>query len=96
MLAAGLDGIDRKLDPGDPTNENIYKMSDSKRNSLGIKSLPSILERSLVALRSDSDYLKVCFQMELIETHIGPKENEIREIGNDKSKIEQFMLYYDI
>jgi hypothetical protein len=49
-----------------------------------------------MALKSDLNYLKVCFQMELIETYIGLKENEIKEIGKDKSKIKQFMLYYDI
>ncbi len=71
-------------------------MSDSKRNSLGIKSLPLSLKESLRALKSDLNYLKVCFKMDLIETYIGLKENEIREISKDKSKIEQFMLYYDI
>jgi glutamine synthetase len=71
-------------------------MSDSQRNSLGIKSLPSSLKESLIALKSDLNYLKVCFQMELVETYIGLKEEEIREIGNDKSKTKQFMLYYDI
>jgi glutamine synthetase len=29
ILAAGLDGIKQKIDPGSPINENIYKMSDS-------------------------------------------------------------------
>jgi hypothetical protein len=34
--------------------------------------------------------------MELIETYVRLKEGEISEIGKDKSKIKQFMLYYDI
>jgi hypothetical protein len=34
--------------------------------------------------------------MELIETYIKLKEDETREIGKDKSKTRQFMLYYDI
>ena len=45
IIAAGLDGIKEKIDPGNPVNENIYKMSDSRRNSLGIESLPGSLER---------------------------------------------------
>ena len=40
IVAAGLDGIKKKIDPGDPISENIYKMPDSMRNSLAIKSLP--------------------------------------------------------
>jgi glutamine synthetase len=71
-------------------------MSDSRRNSLGIKSLPNSLEESLDALKGDSNYLKVYFKMELIETYVRLKEGEISEIGKDKSKIKQFMLYYDI
>jgi glutamine synthetase len=96
IVSAGLDGINKKIDPGNPVNENIYKMSDSTKSSLGIKSLPSSLEESLMALKSDLNYLKVCFQTELIETYIKLKEEEIREIGKDKSKIKQFMFYYDI
>jgi glutamine synthetase len=96
IVAAGLDGMNRKIDPGDPVNENIYKMSDSRRKSLRIKSLPSSLEESLTALHNDLDYLKMCFHTELIETYIRLKEEEIIELGKDKSKARQFMLYYDI
>ena len=39
-VAAGLDGIREKTDPGDPVNEDIYKMSDSTRRAFGIKTLP--------------------------------------------------------
>jgi glutamine synthetase len=76
--------------------KNIYKMSDSKRNSLGIKSLQSSLEEALETMRTDSDYLKVCFDSELLETYIMLKNNEIKQIGRDKSRAKQFMLYYDI
>jgi glutamine synthetase len=96
IVAAGLDGINKKIDPGDSINEDIYKMSDSRRSSLGIKLLPPSLEESLNALNSDLDFLRVCFQMELIETYIRLKKEEIREIGRDKSKTRQFILYYDI
>jgi glutamine synthetase len=95
IVAAGLDGIKKKTDPGAPVNENIYKMSDLKRKSLGIKSLPSSLSESIEALKSDSDYLSLCFDNELIETYNMLKQQEIIQIGNDKSKARQFMLYYD-
>jgi glutamine synthetase len=96
IAAAGLDGMKNKTDPGTPINENIYKMSDSKRNSLGIKSLPSSLEESLEALKSDGDYLRICFDNELIETYSILKEEEMIQIGVDKSKARQFMFYYDV
>ena len=63
---------------------------------MGIKSLPSSLEESLTALNNDLDYLQMCFHTELIETYIRLKEEEIIELGKDKSKARQFMLYYDI
>jgi glutamine synthetase len=96
IVAAGLDGINKKTDPGNPIDENIYKMSNSKRNSLGIKSLPSSLEESLEALKSDSDYLKICFHSELIESYIRIKYEEIIQVGNDETKAKQFMFYYDV
>ena len=96
IVSAGLDGIKRRTDPGSSVDENIYKMSDSKRNSLGIKSLPSSLEESLQVLGSDSNYLKTCFHSELIETYTMIKEEEIIQVGKDKSKPRQFMFYYDV
>jgi glutamine synthetase len=96
IVAAGLDGINKKTDPADPTDENIYKMSDSKRKSLSIGMLPSSLEESLSAMKSDFSYLSRCFHNELIETNIELKNNEALEIGRDNSKAKQFMLYYDV
>lgn len=96
VVSAGMDGIKKKLDPGNPVNANVYKMSDSIRNSLGIKSLPHNLEEALALLKTDSDYLKICFQKELIETHLILKEKELRELGEHRSKIRQFILYYDV
>jgi glutamine synthetase len=95
IVAAGLDGIKKKIDPGNPVNENIYKMSDSKRKSLGIKSLSSSLRESIEALKSDSGYLSLCFDNELLETYNILKQQEIIQTGNNKSKAKQFMLYYD-
>jgi glutamine synthetase len=43
MLAAGLDGIERGLDPGDPNSENLYTMSVADRERAGIELLPANL-----------------------------------------------------
>ncbi|HJT47444.1 MAG TPA: glutamine synthetase beta-grasp domain-containing protein [Nitrososphaeraceae archaeon] len=96
IVAAGLDGMKKKMDPGDPVNENIYKMSDSRRKNLGIKSLPSSLVESLSELKSDSNYLGICFDKGLLQTYSVIKEQEIMQIGKDGAKARQFMLYYDI
>jgi glutamine synthetase len=43
MLAAGLDGIERQLDPGDPISANLYEMSEEDRAANGIELLPENL-----------------------------------------------------
>jgi glutamine synthetase len=43
MLAAGLDGIERGLDPGDPNSANLYTMSAAERAAQGIELLPENL-----------------------------------------------------
>jgi glutamine synthetase len=93
-VAAGLDGIKRKTEPGDPVNENIYQMSESSRNALGIKTLPRTLQDSIDALKNDNGYLKPFFCSELIETYIELKLEEIAFATGSKER--QFMLYYDI
>jgi glutamine synthetase len=45
VVAAGLDGISRKLKPPEPVNGiDVYKLSQSKKRKLGIKPLPSSLD----------------------------------------------------
>jgi glutamine synthetase len=44
ILAAGLDGIERELDPGQPTTElNLHEVSEEQRSELGIELLPGTL-----------------------------------------------------
>jgi len=95
IVAAGLDGIKKKTDPGSPIDENIYKMSESRRSNLGIHSLPRTLRDSLDSLKSDTNYLQTCFSDTLIETYLTIKQNETKII-NEKSKSQQFLYYFDI
>jgi glutamine synthetase len=43
MLAAGLDGIERELDPGAPNSANLYELSEEERAAAGIELLPANL-----------------------------------------------------
>jgi glutamine synthetase len=43
MLAAGLDGLERKLDPGAPNSANLYELSEAERAAQGIELLPANL-----------------------------------------------------
>jgi len=53
ILAAGLDGIRRGIDPGDPVDLNVYELSIAERESLGIKTLPANLKEALDHLEGD-------------------------------------------
>jgi glutamine synthetase len=52
-LAAGLDGIDRKLDPGPPRNFNHYDQTPEQLREMGIQVLPQSLHEALLALEAD-------------------------------------------
>lgn len=53
VIAAGLDGIDRKLEPGEPHNFNHYTASPEELQQRGIQVLPQSLHEAIVALDSD-------------------------------------------
>jgi glutamine synthetase len=69
MIAAGLDGIERGLDPGEPNSANLYTLSDAERAAAGIEVLPANLLdatrelercevlRSALGKTRDGDYL---------------------------------------
>jgi len=50
---AGLDGIKKKIDPGDPVDEDVYRMPSERRRALGIGELPTTLRDALEAMKSD-------------------------------------------
>ncbi len=81
ILLAGIDGIKKKIEPGDPVDENVYHMSPERRRALGIKSLPRSLEEALDELESDSEWLLRALPRDLIETYIDLKRKEARSLA---------------
>lgn len=53
ILAAGMDGVKRKLHPGKPTNDNLYECSLEDIAKRGIKLLPQNLNEAIDALEKD-------------------------------------------
>jgi len=53
VIAAGLDGIDNKIDPGEPNNVNLYDLSMDELKARGIELLPQNLSLALDALEAD-------------------------------------------
>ena len=54
VIAAGLDGIERDLDPGEPHNQNLYAMTPEELKAAGVGVLPQNLHEALVALEGDA------------------------------------------
>jgi len=53
IIAAGLDGIERELDPGEPQNINLYDLSAEELTAKGIGVLPQSLHEAVMALEAD-------------------------------------------
>ena len=53
LIAAGLDGIDRKLDPGLPCTDDLFELSLSQIHDRGIAVLPQSLSSAVEALERD-------------------------------------------
>ena len=54
LAAAGMDGVARKLDPGEPNTQNLFSLDPADVAKLGIKAMPSTLHDAVANLRSDS------------------------------------------
>ena len=69
VLAAGMDGIERGLDPGEPTMVDPATLSDEERASRGIRPLPATTDEALDALEED-EVLIEAFGEPLVRTHV--------------------------
>jgi glutamine synthetase len=58
VVAAGMDGVTRKLDPGEARNENLYALSPAEIRAQGIGLLPQNLGEALDALEADPLFAK--------------------------------------
>ena len=76
LLLAGLDGIRRKLDPGDPVEENVYRLTPEKKREYGISSLPTSLKGALDSLTSDREFLVDVFTRDFLEVYADLKYSE--------------------
>jgi len=96
MLMAGLDGVQNRIDPGEPLDKNIYDLAPAE--AALVPQTPGSLDASLDALEADYDFLLQgdVFNTDLIEAWISHKrENEVDAIRLRPHPYE-FALYYDI
>jgi len=95
IMMACLDGIQNKIDPGAPLDQNIYDMTTEELS--GTPTTPGRLDEALDALAGDHDFLLAggVFTTDLIETWIKYKtDNEVDPLRLRPHPYE-FYLYYD-
>jgi glutamine synthetase len=80
MLMAGLDGIRNMIDPGDPTDTDIYELSPEEIGN--IPAVPTSVEAAVEALGGDHDYLTEgsVFTQDVVDQYIAFKEQEARDV----------------
>lgn len=95
MLMAALDGIENKIDPGEPLDKNIYSLTPEEYAE--IHSVPGSLAESLSALETDHKFLTKddVFTEGIISSYIDYKrDNELTPLALRPHPFE-FELYYD-
>jgi glutamine synthetase len=84
VVAAGLDGIERKLDPGEPTNLNMYELSEQQLREKKIGLLPQNLLEAIGELEKD-EVIKAGLGKELSAEFITLKRMEWTEYARHVS-----------
>ncbi len=96
MMMAGLDGIENKIDPGQPLDKDIYDLSPEELKH--VPSLPGSLDESLKALEKDHQFLLKgdVFSEELIHLWVDYKRKSEIDPVRMRPHPYEFQLYYDI
>ncbi len=95
LLMAGLDGIENKIDPGEPMDKNLYDLPPEEATNL--QYVPDSLRGSLEALAGDCDFLQKgdVFTEDFIDNYIELKMEEYDQVRLRPHPYEYF-LYYDV
>jgi glutamine synthetase len=95
VLVAGMDGMERNLDPGEPTTVDPATLSEEERAERNIRPLPASLDQALNALENDKVLIEA-LGAPLVRTHlaVGRAQAEIaREISPEEVAATAAMIY---
>ncbi len=95
LLMAAIDGIENKIDPGEPFDKDIYSLPPEELE--GIPQLPGSLEEAINELEKDYEFLLKggVFTEEFLQLWIDTKRKEIDELRFIPHP-KEFELYFDI
>lgn len=84
LIAAGMDGVERELDPGEPMNVNLYDLSLEEIKARGVGILPQSLNEALDALEADTLFTEMMGQ-EIVSEFLAVKREEWTEYSRHVS-----------
>ena len=96
LLMAGLDGVQNRIDPGEPLDKDIYDLSPEELKD--VPNLPGSLDEALNALEADHEFLLKgdVFSTDMIDRWIKYKrEKEVQPLRLRPHPLE-FSMYYDV
>jgi glutamine synthetase len=93
LLAAGLDGIENKRDPGEPTLVDPDTLSEAERARRGIRRLPTSLGEALDALERD-EVLRAALGDTLAKEFVIVKRSEVRGFEGKDAAFETAQHFY--
>jgi glutamine synthetase len=90
-LMAGLDGIERKLEPGDAVDRNLYDLAPAEREDLA--AVAGSLDEALDALEADHDFLTrgEVVPLDLIEAYVRLKRDEAEQVARAPHPLEALL-----
>jgi glutamine synthetase len=93
---AGLDGIQNKIDPGDPHDMNLYELP--KEEAAKIRTVPGSLDQALLALEKDHDFLLKgdVFTQDVLDVWIDYKRTQEVDAIRMRPHPWEFHMYFDI
>jgi glutamine synthetase len=93
---AGLDGIQNRMDPGEPVDKDLYELPPDEAKL--IKQVPGSLGDVLDALEADHEFLLKgdVFTTDLLESYINYKRQTELDPVRMRPHPYEFTLYYDI
>ncbi|HLZ33436.1 MAG TPA: type I glutamate--ammonia ligase [Nitrospira sp.] len=96
MLMAGLDGIENKINPGEPAEKDLYDLE--AKEAAKIRTMPGSLDEALNNLEKDHKFLLKggVFTEDLIEAWIGYKRSREVDPMRLRPHPYEFFLYYDV
>ncbi len=96
MLMAGLDGIENKINPGEPAEKDLYDLEP--KEAAKIRTMPGSLDEALNNLEKDHQFLLKggVFSEDLIDAWIGYKRSKEVDTMRLRPHPYEFFLYYDV